>query len=165
MARVSGYVRGYWGQGIASVRIALSNSAVAVTDTSGFFQFENVPIHTNLQLQLSKTDNVLMNGISIADIVPISRHILGLQTLEDAKSLAADLNFDREINTSDMITIRRLVLRIANSYPSGVAGWGFVDENLLGINQFSVHFTGNVSNLDFIAFKRGDTNGSADGHR
>lgn len=165
LARVSGYVRGYWGQGISDVRISLSNSAVAVTDTTGFFQFENVPINTNLQIQLSKTDNVLMNGISIADIVPISRHILGLQTLEGAKGLAADLNFDREVNTSDMITIRRLVLRIANNYASGVAGWGFVDENLLGINQFSVNFTGNVSNLDFIAFKRGDTNGSADGRR
>jgi hypothetical protein len=54
---------------------------------------------------------------------------------------------------------------MANNYPAGVTGWGFTDENFGGINQFSVNFTGNVSNLNFVAFKRGDTNGSADGYR
>jgi hypothetical protein len=164
-ARVSGYVRGYWGQGIADVTLSLSNSATAVTDTSGFFQLEDVPINTSLQLQLVKTDNVLLNGISIADITPISRHILGLEGLDTPKELAADLNFDHDVNAADMIAIRRMVLRIANSYPVGATGWGFADENLLGINQFSVNFTGNVPNLNFIAFKRGDTNGTADGYR
>jgi lysyl endopeptidase len=164
-ARVSGYVRGYWGQGIADVTLSLSNSTTAVTDTSGFFQFEDVPINTPLQLQLVKTDNILLNGISIADITPISRHILGIEALDTPRELAADLNFDHDVNAADMIAIRRMVLRIANNYPANVSGWGFADEIFLGINQFSVNFTGNVSNLNFIAFKRGDTNGSADGYR
>jgi hypothetical protein len=163
-ARVSGHVRGYWGQGISGVTISLNNSA-AVTDTSGFFQFENVPVHTALQLQLTKTDNLLLNGISIADIAPISRHILGIQNLDTPRALAADLNLDQDINTSDIIIIRRMVLRIANSYPAGVTGWSFADENFLGLNSFSVNFTGNVSHLNFIAFKKGDTNGTADGHQ
>ncbi|MEN9611046.1 MAG: hypothetical protein RLZZ628_1860 [Bacteroidota bacterium] len=164
-ARVSGYVRGYWGQGIAGVTLSLSNSTVAVTDTAGFFSFENVPINTSLQLQLTKTDNSFLNGISIADVIPISRHILGLQILDTPRLLAADLNFDQEVNTADMIVLRRMVLRLAHNYPSGATGWGFVDENFLGLNQFVVNFTGNVSNLNFIAFKRGDTNGTADGYR
>jgi hypothetical protein len=58
-----------------------------------------------------------------------------------------------------------MVLRIANNYPAGVIGWGFADENFFGISPFSVSFTRNVSNLNFIAFKRGDTNGTADGYR
>jgi hypothetical protein len=164
-ARVSGYVRGYWGQGIADVTLSLSNLGTAVTDTSGFFQFEDVAINTSLQLQLVKTDNMLLNGISIADITPISRYILGIEGLDTPKALAADLNFDHDVNAADMIVIRRMVLRIANSYPAGVTGWGFSDENFIGIHPFSVNFTGNVSNLNFIAFKRGDTNGTADGYR
>jgi hypothetical protein len=163
-ARVSGYVRGYWGQGISGVTVSLSNST-AITDTSGFFQFEKVPVHTAMQLQLTKTDNLLLNGMSIADISPISRHILGIQNLDAPRTLAADLNLDQDINTSDIIIIRRMVLRIANTYPANVTGWGFADENFLGQDSFSVNFTGNVSNLNFIAFKRGDTNGTADGHR
>jgi lysyl endopeptidase len=164
-ARVSGYVRGYWGQGISGVMIALSNSQVAVTDTSGYFELESVPVNTNLALHLSKPDNILLNGMSVADIVPISRHILGVETLVNPKIFAADVNFDGEVNTSDMILIRRLVLRIANSYPIGVQGWGFVDENALGIDQFLVNFTGNVTNLNFTGFKRGDLNGTANGYR
>ncbi|MEY4936886.1 MAG: hypothetical protein RIS64_3245 [Bacteroidota bacterium] len=164
-ARVSGYVRGYWGQGIAAVALSLSNSTTANTDTAGFFQFDDVPPNTLLQLQLSKTDNILLNGISIADVLPISRSILGIERLDTPQRLAADLNFDQDINAADMIIIRRMVLRIANNYPVGVTGWGFADENFLGINLFSVNFTGNVSNLNFIAFKRGDTNGTANGYR
>jgi hypothetical protein len=158
-------VRGYWGQGIAAVALSLSNSTTANTDTAGFFQFDDVPPNTLLQLQLSKTDNILLNGISIADVLPISRSILGIERLDTPQRLAADLNFDQDINAADMIIIRRMVLRIANNYPVGVTGWGFADENFLGINLFSVNFTGNVSNLNFIAFKRGDTNGTANGYR
>src|SRR5690606_11052452 len=109
-----------------------------------------------------------LNGVSTFDLVLMSKHILGLQTLNSAyKIIAGDVNNDKRVTAQDAIALRRLILNIDTKFGSNTS-WRFVDAS----HQFSVptnpwaddfsevininDLQGALANADFVAIKTGD---------
>ena len=66
-----------------------------------------------------------LNGVSTNDLVLITRHILGLEPFDSPwKLIAADANQDGKVTTSDIITLRKLILGISTELPNGKS-WRF----------------------------------------
>jgi hypothetical protein len=114
-----------------------------------------------------------LNGVSTFDLVLISKHILGVQTLDSPyKIIAADANKSNSVTTFDLVEIRKLILFINTEFPNNTS-WRFVDAGHSFANP-SNPFTSaipevvNINNLsaaqlgtDFVAVKVGDVNGNA----
>ena len=113
------------------------------------------------------------NGVTTYDLVLISMHILGVQSLDTPyKMIAADANNSNSITTLDMVYIRRVILQIDDSFPNNTS-WRFVDAAYSfpdANNPWAAIFPEviNYNNLtddqldtDFVGIKVGDVNGSA----
>jgi hypothetical protein len=131
-------------------------------------------------------ENDWVNDVTTADIVWLTRYILGVESLNPFQKLAADVNRDGELSISDIIDIKRLILGLNvefNNYPSGP--WQFVpevvsqDPNFLG-DPFNMLLDGTAytneapyiksdffftpvlgETAGFDAYKLGDVNGSS----
>ena len=114
------------------------------------------------------------NGVSTADLVQISKHILGVEALNSPyRMIAADVNASASITTLDLIMLRKLILSIDKEFSNNTS-WRFVDASYSfpdATNPWREAFPEviNVNDLeadaliegDFIAVKIGDTNFSA----
>ena len=110
------------------------------------------------------------NGVSSFDLLLLSRHILGVDTLDSPYLLiAADANKSGSITTFDIVELRKLVLGVYDSLPNN-ASWRFVDlyyQFTNPTNPFLENFPEFYANSpqpffitrnDFIAIKIGDLN-------
>jgi large repetitive protein len=71
------------------------------------------------------------NGVTTWDLVLISRHILGIQTLGSPyKIIAADANKSNSVTTLDMVHIRKVILQIEPGFPNNTS-WRFVDKTFV----------------------------------
>jgi hypothetical protein len=114
------------------------------------------------------------NGVTTFDLVFISRHILGQDTLNSPyQIIAADANRSNSVTSFDIVELRRLILGIHDTLPNAPS-WRFVDKNYVfpnPLNPFQEPFPEKVmvANLepagstihDFIGLKVGDLNSSA----
>lgn len=113
------------------------------------------------------------NGVTTFDLVLISKHILTTQLLDSPyKLIAADVNRSGSITTLDMIQMRKVILRINETFPNNTS-WRFIDADYAfprPDNPWSTFFPelinindllGEVLDAGFIAVKVGDVNGSA----
>jgi hypothetical protein len=144
-----------------------------VTRADGAFALTGLTTAQNYAVRGERTDNPL-NGVTTYDIALISRHILGTETLNTPyKIIAADVNGDREINTGDMIALRRAVLHLSTTFPNNVPSWRFINKNYVfrnAANPLAEDFP-EVVNIasaarglnaaDFTGVKVGDVNGNA----
>ena len=109
------------------------------------------------------------DGLSTLDMILVQRHLLGLEVLESPyKIIASDVNQDRRVSSSDLLHMRRALLRLPSdldNYPS----WRFVDDQQYFRDlrfpmeeelptEFFVTYENPI--LDLIAVKVGDVNGS-----
>lgn len=77
-----------------------------------------------------KTANPL-NGVTTADLVRISKHLLGIAPFYDPwQYLAADVNHDDQVTTYDIVLIRKLLLGLLTEFPGGNS-WRFVPEGFV----------------------------------
>ncbi|MGI9161104.1 MAG: hypothetical protein ACR2K1_15260, partial [Saprospiraceae bacterium] len=146
------------------------------TDTTaadGQFLLPNIPACDTLTLKPFRNDNPT-NGLTTFDLVLVSRHILGLDTLESPyKLIAADANRSGSVTTYDIVELRKLILGVSSSLPNNTS-WRFVPADYTFSNP-QVPFLDNFpeqiqlqtsdSDLvaqDFIGIKVGDMNDSAD---
>lgn len=104
-------------------------------------------------IRIRKTNEVY-SKISAADLIIMIKEILRLNPITDPNlQLAADTNGDGSINTLDLITLQRVILRLFSEFP-GVDSYQFIP------NEIPVSLDpGNVQSLNFIAVKTGDLNG------
>jgi hypothetical protein len=144
-----------------------------MTDNNGDYVFSNaLPISSDATVTPLKDDNHL-NGVSTYDLVLISKHILGLETLDSPyKMIAADANKSNSITTFDIVELRKLILGIYNELPNNTS-WRFVDQSFDFAdpsNPFASQFPefltisdiqNNQMGDDFVSVKVGDVNGSA----
>jgi hypothetical protein len=146
------------------------------TDTTaadGQFLLPNIPACDTLTLRPFRNDNPT-NGLTTFDLVLISRHILGLDTLDSPyKLIAADANRSNSVTTYDIVEFRKLILGVSSSLPNNTS-WRFVPADFTFSNPqvpFADNFPEQIelqtgdSDLpaqDFIAIKVGDLNDSAD---
>ncbi|MBK7871343.1 MAG: carboxypeptidase regulatory-like domain-containing protein [Saprospiraceae bacterium] len=172
---ISGFVRDAKGQGVSGVSLSLvgGSSATIVTDTSGAYSFKNLAFGQTYGLSLNKNFNA-RNGIGILDILLINRHILGVTPLDTPlKLLSADVDDSDALSIIDIIRIRKMTLGIDIEF-EGVPAWRFVRDNYTFADPTSPWkeflptvfqvptFSSSINNLNFIAYKMGDVDVSAD---
>lgn len=171
---VSGTIHTRGGIPISDVEVVLEavETSKLMTDGSGQYMFDNLPIGLQLQVTPSKNDD-LLNGISTLDLVLIQRHILGLQNLDDPyKIIAADINNSGSVTTADLILLRKMILG-TKSENEQVSSWRFLDASveisdpehpLLESLPESYRQDNLLKDevIDFIGVKVGDVNGSAE---
>lgn len=128
---------------------------------------------TTYCVKLTKTDR-LLNGITTKDLIAIQSHILGVKKLDTPyKLIAADVNSDGKITSSDLLLARKILLGIVNKIDSDP--WIFINKQYVFSNPlnpfkekdkwqsnncFYYDKNSNVS-LDFIGIKLGDVDESA----
>jgi lysyl endopeptidase len=169
-ATVSGNVKLWKGTNLPNVKVYIGTDST-LTDASGNFTMQNVPIGTAVPVRLSKNDTY-ENGIDAVDILLTRRHLLGLTDFNSPyKLFCADVDSNADADAADILQIRRLLLGLSTRFP-GTTAWRFISERTstdpafpFGISEPSplqVTFSGNVVNFNFLGYKKGDVDGSAD---
>ena len=166
---ISGTITTPENNAIEEVQISLNNGAVStMSDATGYYSLLT-GAGEDCSLSAQKGGDPL-NGVSTYDIVLITRHILGVQLLDSPyKIIAADANFSNTVTTSDIVTLRKLILQINTELPGG-RSWRFVDKDFVFPAPYDpfatsfpevLHFnnlTEDVKDADFIGIKIGDVN-------
>ncbi len=170
---IDGSIVTHSGKSVPEVAVYLEGSELMnITNDLGAFAFQDIPLGYEYNITPYKNDNPI-NGVSTLDLVLIQRHILGLATITDPYLLiAADINKDGRITSSDLTDLRRLILGSLDNF-SNNNSWRFVDksyffhnnENAQGEAFPETYFidanTGNMT-TDFVAIKVGDINGNVE---
>jgi hypothetical protein len=178
LGRLSGRITTETGAGVGMVMLELNgpDTLHTVTDPQGYYRFESVPMNVEYELTTEKKINP-GNGVSVLDIIRISRHILGLETITSPYQLiAADVNRSGNISILDIITARRVILGLDEFFANNPNSWTFIpgdftftdpDHPLQERIPESLHFDLVLpeSEIHLIGVKYGDVNGSADGTR
>jgi hypothetical protein len=168
-------------QAVEGVQLTLEAAAPAFppfslyqqTAPDGSYLFSNVlPEHTVYHLIPYKNDDPL-NGVTTYDLVLISRHLLGLEPLDNPyKIIAADANKSGTVTAFDIITLRKLILGLTPELPNNTS-WRFIDRAHVfpnPNNPFQTLFPESILDTidgidllddDFVALKVGDVNASA----
>ncbi|HMQ85902.1 MAG TPA: T9SS type A sorting domain-containing protein [Saprospiraceae bacterium] len=95
------------------------------SDTSGVFYYDCLHATTGARLKACKMAEFDRSFVSTADIIVISRHILGVAPFSEAwQYVAADVDGSETITTLDQIAIRKFILSISTEYP-GAPFWRF----------------------------------------
>ncbi|MEL6831739.1 MAG: T9SS type A sorting domain-containing protein, partial [Bacteroidota bacterium] len=145
--------------------------ASMTTNTDGTFSFE-LPLNEDYTITPYLNADPL-NGVSTFDLVLISKHVLGVESLDSPyKIIAADANRSGSVTTLDMIKIRQLILNIESEFENNTS-WRFVDADhvfadlsnpwadvfpeLISVNDLRA----DLLDADFVGVKIGDVNGSA----
>lgn len=170
---ISGKIYTEFGSAVqdAEVRIENLEGEMMMTPANGSYAF-NVNGSSSYTVVPSKNNNVL-NGVSTFDLVKITKHILGTEKFASPyQHIAADVNASGEVTTFDIIQLRKLILNLSMEFPNDNPSWRFVDAGYefttdepltetfpekIAVNDLS----GTMPDLDFIAVKIGDINGSA----
>lgn len=141
-----------------------------MTDEEGRYSFLGTPYNRDYNIQSLKDDDY-NNGVSTLDLVLIQRHILGFEELDSPyKVIAADINANESVSSSDVVELRKLVLGIIDELPTNTS-WRFIDaeQTFADIHnpwpikeELDLHnVQADVLDNDFIAVKVGDVNNNA----
>ncbi len=142
-----------------------------ITEADGTYAFPSMPAGGNYIVDPYSNVNP-ENGIDTRDLIRIQRHILGLEQLDSPyKYIAADIDQSNSIDGTDLVELRKLILGLYNEFPNNTS-WRFIDKEFIFspsldplAQQFSENYEilnlDNDKNIDFIAVKVGDVDGSA----
>jgi len=142
------------------------------TSGAGSFVFPGLSDNTDYMITPEKNQYPL-NGVTTFDLVLMTKHILGVSAFDSPyKMIAADINRDGKVTTSDVIEGRKLILYIITDFTNNTS-WRFVDaayEFPQPANPWFEAFPENVEystlmsnemSTDFIGVKIGDVNNNA----
>jgi hypothetical protein len=112
-----------------------------------------------------------MNGVNTLDLVHIQRHILGTAKLNTPEKLiAADINRDAKITSTDLVELRKLILGLTTKL-SNNDSWAFVPKSHVYADNNNPYgaprsitvynLQGDVTGKDFTGIKIGDVNQTA----
>jgi len=168
---VAGKVTNAFGENVELVNVTVNGGDNAMaTNATGEFAF-NLPLAGDYTITPEKNINPL-NGVSTFDLVLISKHILGLSKFDSPyKYIAADVNKSGSITAFDMVQLRQLILNVTSEFTNNTS-WRFIDakHEFTSANPAAENFDEfmSINNLDgemldvnFIAAKIGDVNGTA----
>ncbi|MFN0036034.1 MAG: T9SS type A sorting domain-containing protein, partial [Saprospiraceae bacterium] len=149
------------------------NGSFEITDWTlggGCGLFE-VPLGSDVTIAPNKNDNPL-NGVTVYDLVLISKHILGIELLDSPyKMIAADTDRNGLIDSTDIVELRKLIMGTYTELPNNTS-WRFVPKDYQFAdpsNPFSEAFPESASfnNLQgyeraqFVGIKVGDVNNTS----
>lgn len=174
---VQGSVKTWQGQPLKNYRVLAdaytSDRYVRVNEEGSFSHYALYTQTIDHTYYIPEKNDDYDNGVTTFDLLKIQQHILGKQTFTSPyQFIAADVNRSGSISTIDIIQMRKLILNIDSKFSNNTS-WRFVDaahvfeqpEDSIGKylpDRVLVKVPASIrSQLDFIAIKIGDINGSA----
>lgn len=157
---------------VNKVDVWLNSLDMVKTDMQGTFFFKDLDEGSTYTVT-PELDQFHLNGITVADLLLIQKHILGIQPLSAPYVLmAADVNRSGQVTIADIIEIRKMLLGSQQGF-NNAPSWVFVDKTYKFKNPNKPHnepfpqsiviqdIHGKWTGQDFIAVKMGDVNYSA----
>ncbi len=166
---VSGRIVTASGEAIAGATVTASGTLSATTDAEGYYTLDSIA--TDVAVTIVATyDDLAANGMSSLDLILVTRHILDIEAFSDPVQLiAADVNGNGSVSSADLVVMQRVLLDLDSGF-SGQPSWQLLDAgqeldlNILSsgvAQQITIEAgTTNVTEVDFVAIKTGDVNGS-----
>jgi surface protein len=166
---ISGAIQRETGEAVpAMVKIFRQQDSINKAEGS-FYNFPSLPMGENYRIKPERNADIL-NGVTTFDIAIISKYILGTEPAKSPYQLIAmDVDKNGEVDATDMLTIRNLVLRKTTTFPNNTA-WRFIPRSYVfknPANPFAEDFpeiltynnvVQNMIEADFVAVKIGDAN-------
>lgn len=141
-----------------------------MTNDEGKYEFMDMEAGGSYQV-VPKKDDGLLDGVSTLDLIYIQQHMLGISPfISPYQWIAADINNDKRINTSDMVELRKAILGVHSRFPNNNS-WKMIDKNFKFVDpqypfatpiseQYDVVNLDKYMKVDFVGVKIGDVNGS-----
>ena len=169
VAKITGKVSSVLGERMKGVTVLLNNEVEAITNDKGEYEFLDLQKKSNYFVAATKNTHILA-GVSTQDVLAMSKHILGVQSLDSPyKIIAADINNNGKVTTADLLALRRAILQIDDKFPNNKS-WRFVDANQKFNNPGNPfeqtipevitydNLQSNKPNTDWVGIKVGDLN-------
>ena len=172
---IAGAIQTEQQQGVQGVEVQINSGsfgASAATAADGTYQFDNLTAGNDYTVTPAHDVDPL-NGVTSYDLVLIMKHILQMDPLDSPYQLiAADANNSGSVTTADVVVLRKLILFMEPTFPDNTS-WRFVDAHYQFPNPanpwqevfpevYSVNdLTTDQMDVDFVAIKVGDVNGTA----
>lgn len=103
-----------------------ANDALAGSDEDGEFTFGSTQTCRGYHLSATKEDTY-KNGLSIADLILMRRHLTGDPLLSSPYQLiAADVNTNGDISIADLLSMRKVLIGAETTF-AGTEPWAFVN--------------------------------------
>jgi hypothetical protein len=141
------------------------------TAKTGLYTSPKLPLGFRYTL-FPKKDDDLLSGVSTYDVILLTRHLNGIDTIKSPyKLIAADINRSGAVTPSDLLELRKAIAGTTTAFPNNTS-WRFVDAKYIfpdstAPSQPAFPETIRIRNLDtdksninFIGVKIGDINGS-----
>jgi hypothetical protein len=166
-AFISGTLRTNAGSPVSDVEMFLDGNSLGMNN--GAYQTPLMNTQVDYTVAPEKLDG-LLDEVTTWDIVQIRKHILNATAFEnDYLHVAADINNDLRVSTSDILYLRQAILGVATEFPNGQKSWRFVDAtyDFPAPNPLAVQYPENISMMlmanydaaDFVGVKIGDLSG------
>ncbi len=102
------------------------------------------------------------NGVTTADLVIFSKHILGTELIKSKyRLIAADVNKSGKISTADLVEVRKVILGLSGNFNNNTS-WRFFSDTTFNETPYLKNIKKDTL-LNFVAVKIGDLNDSAKG--
>ena len=145
-------------------------SGMKMTDTSGQFELDSLPEYLKYVFRPSYESDPY-SGVSTLDLVMIQRHILEIAPFDNPYDiLASDVSGNEKVTSSDLVTLRKMILGIISEWPNDQENWVFIDSSYVFpiVSQpyyypdsIVIHTLQDTADqVNFVAVKMGDVNGS-----
>ena len=139
--------------------------------SKGEYQFPDLELGSSYFARGNNNSDFL-RGVNTMDLIRIQKHLLGIQPFTTLDQfVAADINRDGVVNSTDLITLRKTILGNTPYFP-GNTSWRFgvwpqslesSDPSSLKETLFIESMQGDTMQADFLGIKIGDLNGSVNG--
>lgn len=129
---ISGSVATPAGVPLANIFINITGDTndMWLTDNLGVFSGELYAGASFAVSPYKQSDMPYANGVTVADLVLLHRHILGLESISSPLSLlAGDVDGSGTLTVADFVQINRLILGLTNSLPLGL--WRFLPDSFV----------------------------------
>jgi lysophospholipase L1-like esterase len=149
---ISGNVLYYADQhAISGVKLTASGgfNAVVETDKNGLYQFKSIPMSTDFKITPSKSmeSNKAHAVVDLYNAALIMRQTVGLETLNRYQLIAANVDFDNDVDAYDAANIARFVVELPPIQENVKVGeWLFIEKSKsysnIAIDQKNQNFLG-----------------------
>lgn len=170
LVSVSGKVLSWKNKPMQNVKVIVG-SQITSTNNKGEYSFSALPAREKVAIQVEKNDN-FENGVDVSDLFHTRQHILDIRAFDKpAQFFCADIDNNAEVDVADLFIMRRLILQLISELPE-TKPWHFYRISVFnsaafpfGIQDpqpFSVEFSQNTTDFNFIGLKKGDIDDSAE---
>jgi hypothetical protein len=145
-------------------------SGMEMTDEVGQFELKSTPEYLKYVFR-PNFESDPNSGVSTLDLVMIQRHILEIAPFDNPYDiLASDVSGNEKVTSSDLLTLRKMILGIISEWPKNQKNWVFVDSAYVFDDEANPYYYPDsiviqtlydtADQVNFVAVKMGDVNGS-----